>query len=181
MIRGLFTNKTVRNLIGEDIPPGSTIHAGTGEVLSLWEAAKRYKAEGRSTVIVAGERYGMGSSRDWAAKGVALLGVRAVLTSSFERIHRWNLIGMGVLPLRLPTGTMPETLGLSADATIIEADPSSISPRAAIAIGIRYADGSLVSLDATAAIKTHAEVEILRAGGVLPLILKRLMKRRLST
>lgn len=182
MIRGLFTNKTVRNLIGEDIPPGSTIHAGTGEVLSLWEAAQRYKAEGRATVIVAGERYGMGSSRDWAAKGVALLGVRAVLTSSFERIHRWNLIGMGVLPLRLPTGTTPETLGLSADATIIiEADPSSISPRAAIAVGIRHADGSLVSLDATAAIETHAEVEILRAGGVLPLILERLMKRRLST
>lgn len=182
MIRGLFTNKTVRNLIGEDIPPGSTIHAGTGEVLSLWEAAQRYKAEGRATVIVAGERYGMGSSRDWAAKGVALLGVRAVLTSSFERIHRWNLIGMGVLPLRLPTGATPETLGLSADATIIiEADPSSISPRAAIAIGIRHADGSLVSLDATAAIETHAEVEILRAGGVLPLILERLMKRRLST
>ncbi|MDW9535750.1 aconitate hydratase AcnA [Sinorhizobium meliloti] len=182
MIRGLFTNKTVRNLIGEDIPPGSTIHAGTGEVLSLWEAAQRYKAEGRATVIVAGERYGMGSSRDWAAKGVALLGVRAVLTSSFERIHRWNLIGMGVLPLRLPTGTTPETLGLSADATIIiEADPSSISPRAAIAVGIRHANGSLVSLDATAAIETHAEVEILRAGGVLPLILERLMKRRLST
>ncbi len=182
MIRGLFTNKTVRNLIGEDIPPGSTIHAGTGEVLSLWEAAQRYKAEGRATVIVAGERYGMGSSRDWAAKGVALLGVRAVLTSSFERIHRWNLIGMGVLPLRLPTGTTPETLGLSADATIIiEADPSSISPRAAIAVGIRHADGSLVSLDATAAIETHAQVEILRAGGVLPLILERLTKRRLST
>ncbi|MDW9782113.1 aconitate hydratase AcnA [Sinorhizobium meliloti] len=182
MIRGLFTNKTVRNLIGEDIPPGSTIHAGTGEVLSLWEAAQRYKAEGRATVIVAGERYGMGSSRDWAAKGVALLGVRAVLTSSFERIHRWNLIGMGVLPLRLPTGTTPETLGLSADATIIiEADPSSISPRAAIAVGIRHADGSLVSLDATAEIETHAEVEILRAGGVLPLILERLTKRRLST
>lgn len=182
MIRGLFTNKTVRNLIGEDIPPGSTIHAGTGEVLSLWEAAQRYKAEGRATVIVAGERYGMGSSRDWAAKGVALLGVRAVLTSSFERIHRWNLIGMGVLPLRLPTGTTPETLGLSADATIIiEADPSSISPRAAIAVGIRHADGSLVSLDATAAIETHAEVEILRAGGVWPLILERLTKRRLST
>ncbi|MQX72409.1 aconitate hydratase AcnA [Sinorhizobium meliloti] len=182
MIRGLFTNKTVRNLIGEDIPPGSTIHAGTGEVLSLWEAAQRYKAEGRATVIVAGERYGMGSSRDWAAKGVALLGVRAVLTSSFERIHRWNLIGMGVLPLRLPTGTTPETLGLSADATIIiEADPSSISPRAAIAVGIRHADGSLVSLDATAAIETHAEVEILRAGGVWPLTLERLTKRRLST
>ncbi|WP_027993471.1 aconitate hydratase AcnA [Sinorhizobium meliloti] len=182
MIRGLFTNKTVRNLIGEDIPPGSTIHAGTGEVLSLWEAAQRYKAEGRATVIVAGERYGMGSSRDWAAKGVALLGVRAVLTSSFERIHRWNLIGMGVLPLRLPTGTTPETLGLSADATIIiEADPSSISPRAAIAVGIRHADGSHVSLDATAAIETHAEVEILRAGGVVPLILERLMKRRLRT
>ena len=178
MIRGLFTNRTLHNFVGEDIPPGSTIHAGTGEVLSLWDAAQRYQAEGRSTVVVAGERYGMGSSRDWAAKGVALLGVRAVIASSFERIHRWNLIGMGVLPLRLPSGVTPESLSMSADDIIkVEADPQSIAPRREIVIGISRANGSLLSLSATAAIETNAEVEILRAGGVLPLILERLIGR----
>jgi aconitate hydratase len=178
MIRGLFTNRTLHNFLGEGIPPGSTIHAGTGEVLSLWDAAQRYQAEGRSTIVVAGERYGMGSSRDWAAKGVALLGVRAVIASSFERIHRWNLIGMGVLPLRLPSGVTPESLSMSADDIIkVEADPQSIAPRREIVVGISRANGSLVSLSATAAIETNAEVEILRAGGVLPLILERLIGR----
>lgn len=178
MIRGLFTNRTLHNFLGEGIPPGSTIHAGTGEVLSLWDAAQRYQAEGRSTIVVAGERYGMGSSRDWAAKGVALLGVRAVIASSFERIHRWNLIGMGVLPLRLPSGVTPESLSMSADDIIkVEADPQSIAPRREIVVGILRANGSLVSLSATAAIETNAEVEILRAGGVLPLILERLIGR----
>lgn len=178
MIRGLFTNKTVRNLLAGNVPPGSTIHAGTGEVMSLWDAARRYEAEGRSTVVVAGERYGMGSSRDWAAKGVALLGVRAVLASSFERIHRWNLIGMGVLPLRLPAGTTPEELGLSADAIItVEAEAEMISPRVEISIGVTRVDGSSLSLRARAAIETNAEVEILRAGGVLPLILEQIRGR----
>lgn len=178
MIRGLFTNKTVRNLIGEDVPPGSTIHAGTGEILSLWEAAQRYEAEGRSTLIVAGERYGMGSSRDWAAKGVALLGVRAVLASSYERIHRWNLIGMGVLPLKLPPDLILQALKLTADDVItINADPSMIVPRGTVAIDIRRGDRSLISFHASAAIETTAEVEILRAGGVLPLILERTISR----
>lgn len=129
-------------------------------------------------VVLAGERYGMGSSRDWAAKGVALLGVRAVLATSFERIHRWNLIGMGVLPLRLPQGVKPADLGISADdVVVIDADPQTMTPRCDVTVTIRKADGTSTTLDAVAAIETSAEVGILRAGGVLPLILKQLLNR----
>lgn len=178
MIRGLFTNKTVKNFLAPNVAPGSTVHATTGEVLSLWDAAQRYKAEGKSVVVVAGERYGMGSSRDWAAKGVALLGVRAVLASSYERIHRWNLIGMGVLPLRIPPGMKPADLALSAGDTImVHADPETIAPRCNVAVEIRKTDGSSVRFEAVAAIETSAEVGILRAGGVLPLILERLLAK----
>jgi aconitate hydratase len=179
MIRGLFTNKTVRNLLGRDIPAGYTLHSGSGEVVSLWNAAQRYEAEGRSVVVIAGERYGMGSSRDWAAKGVALLGVRAVLASSFERIHRWNLIGMGVLPLRLPTNLRPQDLTLDADDVVeIHADPLSISPRSTVRVSIRRSRGLTTTFEATSAIETGAEVNILKAGGVLPLILDNLMSGR---
>src|SRR5690606_27450429 len=99
MIRGLFTNKSVVNHLGADIPPGSTIDAMSGAIVPLYVAAERYAKAEESSVVFAGKRYGQGSSRDWAAKGLALLGVRAVLASSFERIHRTNLIGMGILPL----------------------------------------------------------------------------------
>ena len=105
MLRGVFTNPRCAIWLDPSLPPGTARHAGTA--LPLWEAASRYRREGTSLVIVAGERYGTGSSRDWAAKGVALLGVRAVLASSFERIHRSNLVGMGVLPLRLPANWHP--------------------------------------------------------------------------
>ncbi|TKV70544.1 aconitate hydratase AcnA [Rhizobium sp. AU243] len=176
MIRGLFTNKTVRNLLAADIPPGYTVHARTGDVISLWDAAQRYEAEERSVVVVAGERYGMGSSRDWAAKGVALLGVRAVLATSFERIHRWNLIGMGVLPLRIPGGLKPTSLALEAeDVLTIHADPTAISPRCRLGVTISRRNGSSISIEASAAIETEAEINILKAGGVLPLILNSLM------
>jgi aconitate hydratase len=174
MIRGLFSNKAVSNLLGTGIAPGSTVHAGSGKVLPLWDAAQCYKAEGKSVVLVAGERYGMGSSRDWAAKGVALLGVRAVLASSFERIHRWNLIGMGVLPLRLPPDVKPQTLGLcSGDFLTIHANPDMMSPRCDVLVTVRRTNGSSMIFRASAAIETNAEVEILRASGILPLILKR--------
>ena len=106
----------------------------------------------------------------------ASVGVRAVLASSYERIHRWNLIGMGVLPLRLPPGVKPADLALSAGDTImVRADPKTIAPRCDVAVEIRKADGSSVRFDAVAAIETSAEVGILRAGGVLPLILERLL------
>jgi len=174
MVRGLFTNKSVRNLLDPRIAPGFTIHVGSGEHLPLWRAAERYASEGASVVVVAGERYGMGSSRDWAAKGVALLGARAVLAASFERIHRSNLIGMGILPLRLPAGRHPDNLNLNpGDQIVIEADPTRISPRCAVPVTIRRASAESETFIATAAIETGLEVEILRGGGIIPLILHR--------
>ena len=173
MVRGLFTNGNVRNLLGPGIPPGATIHAGSGDELPLWRAAERYAAQRTPLVIVAGERYGMGSSRDWAAKGVALLGVRAVLALSFERIHRSNLIGMGVVPLRLPAQWSPARLALSPrDVIGIDTSADLIKPRGKIPVRIEREGGSII-FDATLAIETFFEVELLAAGGILPRILGR--------
>ena len=176
MVRGLFTNRSVKNLLVPGIAPGSTIHAGSGELLPLWRAAERYSSEGASSVIVAGDRYGMGSSRDWAAKGVALLGVRAVLALGFERIHRSNLIGMGILPLRIPPGMSPAHLKLGpGDMIEIDAAPEVIEPRSIVRIRIHRASGAHASFDVAAAIETSLEVETLKAGGMLPMILHRQM------
>ncbi|TCN33760.1 aconitate hydratase AcnA [Sinorhizobium americanum] len=176
MVRGLFTNKTVRNMLG-DVPPGSTIHAGSGEVLPLLDAARRYRADGQSVVVVAGERYGMGSSRDWAAKGVSLLGVRAVLALSFERIHRSNLIGMGILPLRLPAKFGPDRLKLQpGDVVEVSADPAAISPRCPVPVTILRKDGSSFSFEAGAAVETNVEIRTLKAGGLLPFILDEVLR-----
>jgi aconitate hydratase len=174
MVRGLFTNRAVRNLLGARIAPGSTIHAGSEEELPLWQAAQRYAAKGIPVVLLAGERYGMGSSRDWAAKGLALLGVRAVLALGFERIHRSNLIGMGILPLRLPPQWAPSRLALSPGDTIeIEAPAEHIAPRARVRVRLTRQRGGVSDCEATAAVETSLEVQILRAGGMLPLILER--------
>ncbi|MEE1613000.1 aconitate hydratase AcnA [Microvirga sp. CF3016] len=176
MVRGLFTNKSVRNLLDSQIAPGFTIHVGSGEHLPLYKAAARYAEEGASVVVVAGERYGMGSSRDWAAKGVALLGARAVLAASFERIHRSNLIGMGILPLRLPVERHPNSLHLHpGDQVVIDADAATISPRCVVPVTIRRASGTSETFMAIAAIETGLEVEILRNGGIIPLILQRVV------
>ncbi|MBR0757740.1 aconitate hydratase AcnA [Bradyrhizobium jicamae] len=173
MLRGLFTNKNVRNLLGSELRPATTIHTTSGERLSLWRAAERYAEEGRSIVVLAGERYGMGSSRDWAAKGVALLGVRAVLALSFERIHRSNLIGMGVLPLRLPADRRPQGLGLRpTDEIEIDAPADAIRPRGSVTVRIHRDGIEINRFEATAAIETSLECDILRAGGLLPLILR---------
>jgi aconitate hydratase len=177
MVRGLFTNRTVRNLLAEGLAAGSTIHAPSGEVLPLWRAAARYEADGESVVIVAGERYGMGSSRDWAAKGAALLGARAVLASSFEGIHRSNLINMGVLPLRLPADRHPRTLALRpGDRLEIDADPARLTPGAEVAVTLRRADGGSDQFTTRAAIETGLEVEILRDGGAIPRLLQRALR-----
>jgi aconitate hydratase len=162
MLRGLFTNKSVRNLLDPSLRGGDTIHLPRGDVLPLWQAAERYRNEGESVVLIAGARYGTGSSRDWAAKGPALLGVRAVLATSFERIHRTNLIGMGILPLVLPS---PLT---TRERITIDAAPDALQPRTKIRVTV---DG--VSFDAIAAVETRLEIETLRAGGILPLILQR--------
>jgi aconitate hydratase len=178
MLRGLFTNRNVQNLLASGLAPGTTVHAGSGERLSLHAAAERYARQGRSVVLLAGERYGMGSSRDWAAKGVALLGVRCVLARSFERIHRSNLIGMGILPLRLPDDRRPQDLGLEVEDLIeIDAPPDAIRPGAEISVQITRKGKRLDSFIAASAIETGLESDTLRAGGLLPLILHRAESR----
>ncbi len=173
MLRGLFTNNSVRNLLAPDIPPGSTIHAGSGTVLPLRLAAARYQAESESVVVIAGERYGTGSSRDWAAKGLWLLGVRAVLALSFERIHRSNLIGMGILPI-----VLPERVVLTIEDTIaIDATSARIAPRAGVVVCIRRRSGKTDSFTAAIAVETALEVELLKDGGILPHILRHIGTR----
>jgi len=178
MLRGLFTNPTVRNLLGAAIPPGSTIMATGDAPLPLWRAAARYAENGQPVVIVAGERYGMGSSRDWAAKGASLLGTRVVLAASFERIHRSNLVNMGILPLRLPADRHPSTLGLAPEDRIeIHAPADTLTPRAAVPVAIHRRDGSVDRFAAAAQVETELELSVLRAGGIIPLILKAALGR----
>ena len=176
MVRGLFTNRSVVNLLDGSLPPGQTIHEPSSERMSLFDASRRYDQEGVSLVIVAGERYGMGSSRDWAAKGAGLLSARAILAVSFERIHRSNLVGMGVLPIKLPPGITPQSLALSVSDRIgIAAPAESLKPRMPIPVRIVRQDGSRFEFTATAAVETSLEVDTLKAGGIIPLILQGVM------
>ena len=173
MLRAAFHSKTLVNLLCPDAPIAHTRHAPSGEVLPLWEAAQRYHDAGDSVVLVAGERYGTGSSRDWAAKGQRLLGVRAVLALSFERIHRSNLIGMGILPLRMSTRYGPHALQLqSGDRIEIDAPADVIRPRCDIPVRIHRNDGSTEAFMARAAVETQLEVDLLAVGGVMPAILR---------
>jgi aconitate hydratase len=174
MMRAAFHNKTLRNALAPHAPVAHTLHVPSGEVLPIWQAAQRYRDAGQAVVVVAGERYGMGSSRDWAAKGQRLLGIRAVLAVSFERIHRSNLIGMGILPLLLPAGTNPASLRIApGDRIEVDAPAEAVSPRARIAVRVLRADGGAQAFEAVAAIETQLETELLRCGGVIPSILRR--------
>ena len=172
MLRAAFHSKTLVNLLQPGLPVAHTLHVPSGEVMPIWDVAQRYRDAGDSVVLVAGERYGMGSSRDWAAKGQRLLGIRAVLAVSFERIHRSNLIGMGILPLRMPAGISPHTLQLQAgDRLEVDATPEGLQPRGAIRVCVHRVDGRQDNFEATAAVETQLEMALLRAGGVIPSIL----------
>jgi len=174
MLRGMFTNRSVRNLLDVHLPPGYTRCAGDEAVLPLWQAAERYRAAGSPVVVVAGKRYGAGSSRDWAAKGLWLLGVRAVLALSFERIHRSNLLGMGILPLQLPPTLGPFELGLQPDdVVLIDIRPEELSPRASVPVIVQRHGTVRFEFVATAQIETALEQELLRSGGMLPYIIGR--------
>jgi aconitate hydratase len=172
MVRGTFANVRLRNrlLDGEEGP--WTVHLPSGERLAIFDAAERYRAEGTPLIVVAGREYGSGSSRDWAAKGPRLLGVRAVLAESFERIHRSNLVGMGILPLRFPEGESAASLGLSGreryaltglERALRDGDPVTVRVEE---------DGATREFPATALIEA-SEAELLRAGGILPVVLSR--------
>jgi len=171
MLRAAFHAKSLVNLLAPDAPTAHTVHAPSGQVLPIWQAAQRYQDAHVPVVLVAGERYGTGSSRDWAAKGQRLLGIRAVLALSFERIHRSNLIGMGILPLRLPANRGPSALCLSPQDRI-QIDAQTVRPRGKIAVTILRASGTRIAFDVTAAVETQMEVALLEQGGVIPAILR---------
>lgn len=172
MLRAAFYNRTLVNLLQPDAPTAHTVHVPSGDIAPIFEVAQRYRDEGASAVLIAGERYGTGSSRDWAAKGQRLLGIRAVIAVSFERIHRANLIGMGILPLRLPAGVTPQSLAIRpGDQIHIGADARALAPRGPIPVRVTRKDGTVDAFVATAAVETRLEVDLLRRGGVIPSIL----------
>ena len=168
MVRGTFANIRIRNEMAGGREGGYTRHMPGGELLSIHEAAERYRGEGVPVVVVGGADYGAGSSRDWAAKGTSLLGVRAVIAESFERIHRSNLVGMGVLPAQFPPGVTRRTLGLDgSERFTIAGLAGGLAPRAALDCTIAYADGRSVSVRLTARLDTQREVDYYRHGGIL--------------
>ena len=177
MIRGTFANIRLRNRLLDDVEGGYTRNFLTGEQESIFDASQAYQAAGIPLVVLGGKEYGSGSSRDWAAKGTALLGVKAVIAESFERIHRSNLIGMGVVPLQFPAGQSAESLGLDGTETFsitgLTTLNEGITPRT-VAVRAQRADGSVVSFDATVRIDTPGEADYFRNGGILQYVLRQL-------
>jgi aconitate hydratase len=178
MMRGAFANTRLRNLLLPGVEGGQTLYLPEGDRLSIFDAARRYQAEGVPLVVLAGREYGCGSSRDWAAKGPALLGVRAVLAVSFERIHRSNLVGMGILPLQFIDGQDASVLELTGREVFeVTGITAGIEPRQRLAVAASRPDGSRVQFSVMARIDTPAEVEHYRHGGILPFVLGRLLGR----
>ena len=177
MIRGTFANIRLRNRLLDGVEGGYTRNFLTGEQESIFDASQAYQAAGIPLVVLGGKEYGSGSSRDWAAKGTALLGVKAVIAESFERIHRSNLIGMGVVPLQFPAGQSAESLGLDGTETFsitgLTALNEGATPRT-VAVTAQKADGSAVSFDAVVRIDTPGEADYFRHGGILQYVLRQL-------
>jgi aconitate hydratase len=174
MMRGTFANIRIRNKMLDNVEGGFTRYAPTGERMPIYDAAMLYKQDGRPLVILAGKEYGTGSSRDWAAKGTVLLGVRAVIAESFERIHRSNLVGMGVLPLQFADGETAESLGLDGSEKFTITGVAGIQPRADVEVTVSRSDGSESSFTARCRIDTYNELEYFHAGGILPYVLRKL-------
>jgi aconitate hydratase A / 2-methylisocitrate dehydratase len=178
MTRGTFANVRIKNLMVPGIEGGVTVYHPAGEQMSIFDAAVKYQAEGVPLVILAGHEYGTGSSRDWAAKGTRLLGVKAVVAASFERIHRSNLVGMGVLPLQFAEGTSAQTLGLDGSETYaITGLSDSIQPGQMVTLEITRKDGKPQSVPVKLRIDTPIEIDYYRHGGILPFVLRELMAR----
>jgi aconitate hydratase len=175
MMRGTFANIRIRNRMLDDVEGGFTRYAPTGEVMPIYDAAIAYKHDGKPLVVVAGKEYGTGSSRDWAAKGTVLLGVRAVIAESFERIHRSNLVGMGVLPLQFSDGDSAQSLGLTGAEKYTIAGIAGIKPRQDVEVQVERDDGSKFTFTARCRIDTYNELEYFKAGGILHYVLRRLV------
>ena len=176
MMRGTFANIRIRNRITPEIEGGVTKHFPSGETMAIYDAAMKYQTEGRPLVVFAGKEYGTGSSRDWAAKGTKLLGVRAVITESFERIHRSNLVGMGVLPLQFKEEGW-QKLGLTGDEIVSIRGLENLSPRATLTVELyRPTDGRIARFPVICRIDTPTELEYFKNGGVLPYVLRNLAR-----
>ncbi len=177
MMRGTFANIRLKNLLLPGTEGGVTIHLPSGEVMSLFDAAMRYQDEGTPLVVLGGRQYGTGSSRDWAAKGVYLQGIKAVIAESYERIHRSNLVGMGVLPLQFRLGEGVEELGLDGSETLeITGIAGGLTPGKVVRVRAARDDGSELAFEAVARLDTPVEVEYFRNGGVLHTILRRMIQ-----
>ncbi len=172
MMRGTFANIRIKNEMVPGVEGGMSQIAG--EVMSIYDAAMTHKAEGTPLVVIAGKEYGTGSSRDWAAKGTNLLGVRAVIVESFERIHRSNLVGMGVLPLQFPEGTTRQTLGLTGDDSFTIRGVAQLQPRQEVEVEVTRKDGTTFTFKALCRIDTANEVEYFMNGGILHYVLRKL-------
>ncbi len=176
MMRGTFANIRIKNEMLDGVEGGNTLHIPSGELLSIYDAAMRYQQENTALIVVAGKEYGTGSSRDWAAKGTNLLGVKAVLSESFERIHRSNLVGMGVLPLQFSEGENRQTLKLTGHEILsLEGLSNDIHAKQALTLHIKREDGSTQSTQVFCRIDTQNEVEYFKAGGILHYVLRHLM------
>jgi aconitate hydratase len=183
MTRGTFANVRIKNLMVPGTEGGVTKlfakgvgTSGSGNVVSIYDAAMAYREEGTPLVIIAGQEYGTGSSRDWAAKGTALLGVKAVVAQSFERIHRSNLVGMGVLPLQFKEGTSAQSLRLDGTETYdVMGLGSELRPQQDLRLRIRRANGQEETVPVTCRIDTPIEIDYFRHGGILPYVLRQLV------
>ncbi|WP_439670809.1 aconitate hydratase AcnA [Cupriavidus necator] len=182
MMRGTFANVRIKNLMippkadGSRVEGGITLHQPTGDEMSIYDAAMKYVAEGTPTVVFGGEEYGTGSSRDWAAKGTQLLGVKAVVARSFERIHRSNLVGMGVLPLQFKGNDSAQTLGITGNETFdIEGIEGDLKPQQDVVLVIHRANGDVQRVPVLLRIDTPIEVDYYNHGGILPFVLRQLL------
>ncbi|HTW26432.1 MAG TPA: aconitate hydratase AcnA [Acetobacteraceae bacterium] len=176
MMRGTFANIRIRNEMIPGVEGGETRHYPSGEQLSIYDAAMRYRQEGVPLVVIGGKEYGMGSSRDWAAKGTLLLGVKAVIAESFERIHRSNLVGMGVLPLLFEDGTTRQSLALKGDEVIDITGLEGLRPKVRLTMAIHRADGSTQQVPVLCRVDTADEVEYYRHGGILHYVLRGMVR-----
>jgi aconitate hydratase len=177
MVRGTFANVRLRNALVPGVEGGVTRYLPTGDQMSIFEASEKYRADGTPLIVLAGKEYGSGSSRDWAAKGPMLLGVRAVIAESFERIHRSNLIGMGILPLEYPAGTTRASLGLTGEETFaISGIAAEVRPRMHVHVTATSAGGATTAFDAIVRIDTPDEADYYRHGGILQFVLRQIAR-----
>jgi aconitate hydratase len=176
MMRGTFANIRIRNEMVPGVEGGITRHLPSGEPMSIYDAAMRYAREGVPLVVIGGREYGTGSSRDWAAKGTLLLGVKAVITESFERIHRSNLVGMGVLPLTFKDGMDRKSLRLTGEETLDVLGLEALRPRMDLSLVIHRPNGSIDTVPVLCRVDTLDEVAYYRHGGILPYVLRGMAK-----